>query len=286
LFAQVLYGRALYTSSVLIGLYWIGVVFLLMACYWLLYRFAAAAESGRSGWRLGLLAWLLAGVIARILSTNMTLMLRPEVWGPMYARSATGLFLPSGDPTLLPRWLFMLAGGFWVAGLWMIWLASRKPFEAPLKDFFATAGGRLAAVMVAVQAAAAFWVWRAQPDAVRAALSAHAVYHAAGIAWLAMGAAVLGFSVWAAAAKPVSAAAGYAGGALTVVTMLAMTIYRDGIRDLTLLGKGFEVWAQKWVANWSVLAAFFVVFVIGLGALAWLMSVVARARAVPEKANL
>ena len=33
LFAQVLYGRALYTSSVLIGFYWIGVVFLLMACY-------------------------------------------------------------------------------------------------------------------------------------------------------------------------------------------------------------------------------------------------------------
>src|SRR5579884_1600028 len=34
LFAQVLYGRALYTSSVLIGAWWIGVIGLLMATYW------------------------------------------------------------------------------------------------------------------------------------------------------------------------------------------------------------------------------------------------------------
>ena len=47
LFAQVLYGQALYTSSVLIGFYWIAVVFLLMACYWVIYRFAAGTESGR-----------------------------------------------------------------------------------------------------------------------------------------------------------------------------------------------------------------------------------------------
>ena len=33
LFSQVLYGRALYTSSVLIGLYWISIIFLLMLTY-------------------------------------------------------------------------------------------------------------------------------------------------------------------------------------------------------------------------------------------------------------
>jgi TRAP-type C4-dicarboxylate transport system permease large subunit len=49
LFAQVLYGRDLYTSSVLIGAWWIGVIGLLMAIYWLLYRFAARVENGRIG---------------------------------------------------------------------------------------------------------------------------------------------------------------------------------------------------------------------------------------------
>ena len=43
LFAQVLYGRALYTSSVLIGTYWISVILLLMASYYGLYMSAGLA---------------------------------------------------------------------------------------------------------------------------------------------------------------------------------------------------------------------------------------------------
>src|ERR1700690_3377508 len=61
LFAQVLYGRALYTSSVLIGLYWIAIVPTLMLIYWLLYQFSSRLEAGKSAWWLGLIAWLLAG---------------------------------------------------------------------------------------------------------------------------------------------------------------------------------------------------------------------------------
>jgi len=89
LFAQVLYGRALYTSSVLIGVYWISIILILMLVYRLLYRFSAQLEAGKTAWPVGLLAWLLAGFVARLLSTNMTLMLRPEVWREMYSASAT-----------------------------------------------------------------------------------------------------------------------------------------------------------------------------------------------------
>ena len=88
LFAQVLYGRALYTSSVLIGVYWISIIGLLTLAYWLLYRFTARLEAGRQAWWVGLMAWLLVGCVSRILSTNMTLMLRPEVWRQMYSASA------------------------------------------------------------------------------------------------------------------------------------------------------------------------------------------------------
>ena len=84
LFAQVLYGRALYTSSVLIGIYWISIIAILTLTYWLLYQFTARLEAGKSAWWVGLSAWVLAGSVARLLSTNMTLMLRPEVWRSMY----------------------------------------------------------------------------------------------------------------------------------------------------------------------------------------------------------
>src|ERR1019366_6966546 len=88
LFSQVLYGRALYTSSVLIGIYWISIIAILTLTYWLLYQFTGRLEAGKSAWWVGLSAWLLAGFIARLLTTNMTLMLRPEDWQKMYSASA------------------------------------------------------------------------------------------------------------------------------------------------------------------------------------------------------
>ena len=54
LFAQVLYGRALYTSSVLIGVYWISIIAMLTLTYWLLYQFSARLEAGKSAWWVGL----------------------------------------------------------------------------------------------------------------------------------------------------------------------------------------------------------------------------------------
>ena len=49
LFSQVLYGRAFYTSSVLIGAYWIAVILLLMASYYGLY-FAAGRPRNGAPW--------------------------------------------------------------------------------------------------------------------------------------------------------------------------------------------------------------------------------------------
>ncbi len=157
LFAQVLYGRALYTSSVLIGLYWISIIGLLMLTYWLLYRFSARLEAGSSAWWVGLIAWLLAGFIARLLSTNMTLMLRPEVWREMYSASATGSISAHRRPDAEPRWLLMLAGGFFIGGLWMVYLAARSTFTADEKQFVAGIGGKVAAVFGIVYLAAGLW---------------------------------------------------------------------------------------------------------------------------------
>jgi len=303
LFAQVLYGRAFYTSSVLIGFYWISVVFLLMACYWLLYEFAAGTEAGKSVWWQGLVAWLIAGSIARIYSTNMTLMLRPEVWPQMYSASASGTHLPPPDPTLMARWLFMMTGGLWVAGLWMIWLAGRKVIDGPVRSYLAANGGRLALVMVAVQALVGFKVWQAQPAAVQTMMltgrvadgltagremqaliaSMGGLYRYAGLLWLAGAGLVFGFAVWAAWGKPQSKAAGFVGLVLVLGTALSMTFFRDGLRDLTLLSKGFDVWQRTVVTNWSVVGLFLALLVGGLFGLGWLISVVMRARPVSEK---
>ena len=193
LFAQVLYGRALYTSSVLIGVYWIALIPTLMLVYWLLYKFSARLEAGKSAWWVGLSAWLLAGCVARMLSTNMTLMLRPEAWRAMYSASAMGAYLPTGDPTLEPRWLLMMAGGLVIGGLWLVYLAGRSTFTAEEKKYVAGLGGKVAVGFGLVYLAAGLWAANVQPDAVKAGLAGQQILYPdykfagfAGYGWIAL----------------------------------------------------------------------------------------------------
>jgi hypothetical protein len=284
LFAQVLYGRAIYTSSVMIGARWIAVVPALILAYWLLYRFAAGLDAGRKIWWIGLIAWIIIGAIAHVYSTNMTLMLRPETWQSMYSASSLGTHLPIGDPTTLPRFFFMIISGFAAAGLWLIYLGGRKSFSESDGKFLSSLGGRIAAIAAIAQIAAAFAVYHSQPAIVQAGLNGHALYKIAGLGWLALTAVVLLFAAFAAFTRSTSAITSWAAVLIGALPIALMTVYRDGIRDLTLLSKGYDVWDRVVVTNWSVVGIFLVVFVAGLGVIGWLISVVARAARVMESA--
>ena len=283
LFAQVLYGRALYTSSVLIGMFWISVVFLLIGCYWHIYKFTGKIENGKRAWPMALIALGLAVAISRIYSTNMTLMLHPSVWQEMYSKSALGNHLPPFDPTLTPRWAFMLVGGLAAGGLWMIWLAGKKTIEPPVRSFLSATGGKLALVALAAEILLAMQVMNAQPESVRAGMTNDPIYHYSTLAWLGGVVVLIAIAGWCAMAKPVSTLAGWGALGAGLVTMLSMTLCRDGIRDLTLKAAGYDVWNRAVAANWSVVAVFLVVFVAGLAAMGWLISVLLRAKPTLEK---
>jgi hypothetical protein len=290
LFAQVLYGRALYTSSVLIGVYWISIVFVLMLTYWLLYRFQARLEADKSAWWVGLGAWLLAGFVARLLTSNMTLMLRPEVWRDMYSSSAMGAYLPTGDSTLEPRWLMMMAGGLFIGGLWLMYLAGRSTFAAEEKSYLAGLGGKVAAAFGLVYLAAGLWAANVQPEAVKAGLAGHSIYPLykfaglAGYGWLALVAVAVLVAAIAGFGKLAAGWLSWTGVLLAALIEIMLTVYRDGVRDLTLLSKNYDVWDRVVVTNWSVVGLFLVLFIAGVGMIGWLVSVVARAHKTMEGA--
>ncbi len=290
LFAQVLYGRALYTSSVLIGVYWIALIPTLILVYWLLYKFSARLDQGKSAWWVGLIAWLLAGGVARTLTTNMTLMLRPETWHGMYSSSALGAFLPTGDPTLTPRWLLMMAGGLFIGGLWMVYLAGRSTFTAEEKTFVGGLGGKVAAGFGIVYLAAGLWAASVQPDAVKTGLAGHALYPAykfagfAGYGWIAMVAVAVLVGAIAGFGKITAGWLSWTAVLAAVLVEIMLTVYRDGVRDVTLLSKGYDVWDRAVATNWGVVGLFLVLFVASLGVVGWLVSVVARAQKTMEGA--
>jgi hypothetical protein len=224
----------------------------------------------------------------------MTLMLRPEVWRKMYSASAMGAYLPTGDPTLEPRWLMMMAGGLFISGLWLIYLSGRSTFTVKERSFVADLGGKVAAVFGFLYLAAGLWAAIAQPAIVKALLASppagyefYKYFVIASYGWLAlvicavMVAAAIGFGKFADAQTILPS---WVAVLLAVLIEIMFTIYRDGVRDLTLLASGYNVWDRAVETNWWVVGLFLILFVAGLGMIAWLISVVARSKKVMEGA--
>lgn len=283
LFAQVLFGRAIYSSSVLIAVMWISVIFLVMLDYWVLYRIVAAIEKGRAGWPLGVGALLVTMGIGQIYSMNMTLMLRPEVWAEMYAKSPQGLQGVHGDPTMMPRWLFVMCGGLIFGGLWAVLLSNMRHIGDAVKASLRRSGGVLAALGVALQLVCAFLVVSKQPDGVVAGIAGSVVHSVSGYAYL--GAiALAGVSAILMVRRATSNFwFSVVGLALAFVGTAGAVIYRDGIRDFTLKAKGYDVWDRVEVSNWSVIGLFLLLFVIMLAIIVWLLTVMRRATPPTEQ---
>ncbi len=117
LFLQVLYGHFMYTSSVLMAVFWLSIVALLILAY------SAAYIYNLQFTRMSGLHTLVSGIIAVLLlaitflfTNNMSLMVSPESW-VRYFDHPQGMLLNFGDPTLLPRYLHSVFASVAVGGL-------------------------------------------------------------------------------------------------------------------------------------------------------------------------
>jgi hypothetical protein len=209
----------------------------------------------------------------------------------MYASSAMGAYLPTGDPTVEPRWLMMLAGGLFLGGLWLVYLSARSTFTTSEQKFIAGFGGKVAAVCGLIYLVAGLWASAVQPGVVKEMLAAppagyefYKYFNFAGYGWLALVAVAVLVAAAAGFAKIASNLVAWTGALLALLIEICLVVYRDAVRDLTLLSKGYNVWDRVVVTNWSVVGLFLVLFVAGLGVIGWLISVVARASKTMEGA--
>lgn len=286
LFLQVLYGRQIYSSSVLIGVSWISIIFLLMAAYWLLHRTLGAIERSKPAWPLATLALLIVMGIGQIYAMNMTLMLRPEVWQEMYLRSPSGLGRVSGDPTTMARWLFVMAGGPLFGGLWAALLSNMVYLADDVRNVLRKAGGVFAFLGAALMLGFGYQVMASQSDGVRAAVAASPLHN---ISLLTCGgtivlAGVLGLVQGL--GKKTTTLISTVGVVVAFLASATAGVVRDGVRDATLLAKGFDVNAVAVYPNWSVLIVFLLLFVIMLGVVFWLLQVMRQATPPREEIQL
>ena len=103
LFVQLLYGRFLYTSSILMALPWMSFIVALIAGYGLLYRHTGLLKKDKLSLPVGIASALLLLWLGFLWTNNATLMLRPDRWSEIARTSAHGGTLNLGDPSVVPR---------------------------------------------------------------------------------------------------------------------------------------------------------------------------------------
>ncbi|MEN8244378.1 MAG: hypothetical protein ABFS43_05705 [Thermodesulfobacteriota bacterium] len=127
LFIQVLYGQFIYTSSLLMAVYWLSITAILIIAYYSAYLHHYTFDSAgpaRSVFMAITVINLL--VIGFFFSNNMTMMLSPETWA-RYFSSPGGTLLNLGEPTLIPRYLHFILSAVAVGGLFMALVWKLKP---------------------------------------------------------------------------------------------------------------------------------------------------------------
>jgi len=126
LFLQALYGQFIYVSSMLMGVYWVGLVLAVMAAYGLAYRQKYAMShvrhglAGPGGAARGTWVWagmsLLMLYASLVQTSNALLLQQPALWAGFFD-NPTGTMTVFSDRTFFPRWLHFVLASVAMGGL-------------------------------------------------------------------------------------------------------------------------------------------------------------------------
>jgi hypothetical protein len=276
LFLQVVYGQLFYSSSVLIGAFWILVIPLLITAYGLLYLHKMTRETRPRLQGIALLAAFAAMLsIGFIYVNNLTLSMAPERWMAHYAAHPDGAALNLGEPTLAPRFLAFMLPSLAVAGLGLVLAGAvvARLGRAEAGQGMRRYGARAHVVGRVLMAGAGAWLLAALPERVRAYVLG------GGLPTLLL-AAGLGLALVATAAALLAARRGST--ALAVAAAVAMALelgslvaLRDGVR-LELLAERFRLAEVPIDAQWGMFVAFAAILVVGLAFLVGMTRIVVK----------
>ena len=270
LFVQVLYGQQFYSSSILIGSYWIHVIPVIITAYAGFYYHKLTRDSRpRPQTAILLISVLGLLTIGLIYVSNLTLSMNPEIWLEAYAARPAGGSLLLGDPTVVPRFLLFITPGLAVAGLALIFrgaVLSRWGLSAE-GDSSRSFGWRAFAVGMIGEAIAAVLVIATLPESIRT----YALGGGATTILLAVGvllALVATAAAWLATRKqglamPMLSATGVVG------ALACFVVLRDLVRQETLRPY-FELSSVPVNTQWGMLSLFLTAMVAGLSLLVYL----------------
>lgn len=276
LFVQVLYGRFLYTSSVLLGWAWFLVIPLLILAYYGVYllsfkgRFVEGKETVVS-----VFVTLLFLCIAFIYTNNMSLMLLPSTFFEAFQGATGGYSFNLTDPSLFPRYLHTLLGALSVAGIsTSLYGLTFRRSDKPFADWAVRHGmiWFLATTTANVVVGSIFLMTFSRETLLQfvriGALGSIAL--AAGILF---GLFSLGLAL-VALQQNCSAPAVKGTAALLLMTLVSMVLTRDQIRSAHLAE--FDLASGPVSPQWALILLFSVLFFVAIGTVGWMLVILKR----------
>lgn len=293
LFLQVGYAKAFYPATILMAWFWMGVIVLLIPAYYGVYVYASGMKGGAeamtplkraAGWCSAAFFVTIGFVFANALSLTAN----AAAWADLLDRhsvagAATGTALNVADPTLWPRWLLMFGFAVITTAAWTAvdaaWLAARES-EAYRRwaQQFATRLAAVGAIWATVAGTRyVFGTWRPDVYSEMFSFPAIALTLVTGAScWLPVG------LLWLARQKELTRTAALAVAAAQVGVLAINAISRQIVQNLELC-ELFQpgVSSQPVAADWGPMVMFLVIFVAGVGVLAWMFAQVAKAGSEP-----
>ena len=270
LFVQVLYGHFIYSSSILMAVWWFSIIALLILAYYAAYIYDFKFEK-LGGLRIFILevAVLFMLIIAFFFTNNMTLMLEPEKW-LAYFSGSSGTILNLSDASLIPRYLHFVVGSVAIAGLYLALIGHFKLTKSTVsKEQLVSTGLRYFSWATVLQILLGIWFLLALPQEVMLVFMGRSGY---GTALLIIG------IVLALLALHQS----YKGKLVpTVISSLILLIVMILMRDLVrvaYLKPYFSVGDLAVRPGYSPLIFFLVVFIIGLALIGYMLKLVFKCR--------
>ena len=278
LFIQLMYGQLFYASTVLVGWVWLAILPMIVMGYYAvyLYKFEVGSPGGHPGW-LSVAGLCFIAVAAVQVLVNV-LQLTPPRWAAVAVAIGSAL----QDPTLLPRYLHFLFGSLAVAGIFLAVVAVERAHRTPdpFFDWLARRGIVWAVAATALQLVDGFWFLFALP---RELLLALVGGQAVPTIHLAVGM-MLGFLALILLAGLGEPERKRNLIRFTAGTMLAAVLAMAGLRDVVrglYLGSLIRIRELPSRIQMDVTVLFLLVFLLGLGTVAWMVWSVLRGRRTP-----
>lgn len=263
LFLQVLYGQFLYTSSVLMAVFWLLVVALVIVAYGSAYYYDFQYKSlgAMRTFFIGLTALCLL-CVAFIFTNNMTLMLSPDHW-TRYFTNPSGTLLNLNDPMVLPRYLHIVVSAIALGGLFIAIVWYRKREENPeAAQKWIRYGTAWFAYPSMLQYAMGMWFLTAMPPRVSALILGGSMMHTLVFA---LGAITGIYSIATALQQRIKVTT-----FLAVLTIILMVLLRDMVRS-AYLAPYFAMSNREVLGDYTPLVLFVITLVAGLAMIAWML---------------